>query len=157
MRFNMPIDLRRESVNDFLISSEKQKSILDFIKKLDSSDEWTIDFQDDEESQEVIREMELVFSDYGHVLHLHPEKIIYFISNLTTSRCLFIIKVIGDRFPELLKSIESSLLRHTRENESDVCSPADIVVQRFDVVDRARLLQTIYSVEVYQRITKLLS
>lgn len=151
------IKLSKENVINFFDVKDSDGKVSKFIRKLDSADNWAADFSDTTECFELIKEVEDIFAQYGDALHINPDTVLYILANITTSRCLYLIDEISIKHPMLFESLAGKIDEFQNLTSSVETLPPDVVKQRFDVVERARLLDAIYNTDVYKRIFKILS
>jgi len=150
------VDLSRSYISKFFLDRSLDGKIQHFIDKLDSADVWTVDFEKNSSDLSVIAEIEDLFNLYGKGLHIEVDKVLFILSSITTSRCLYLVNEISEKYPQLLDALELKIAELTQAYFQGDNLPPDIIKQRFDVMDRARLLDVIYSEPVYQRIFRLL-
>lgn len=150
------IKLSKDNVINFFDEKDSNGQVSKFIRKLDSADNWAADFSDTKDCFELINEVEDVFAQYGDALHINPDTVLYILANITTSRCLYLIDEISVKYPLLFESLAKRIDIYQKNDSLLETMPPDVVKQRFDVVERARLLNVIYNTDVYQRIFKLI-
>lgn len=150
------IELSKEKVIKFFEAKDEEGKISTFIRKLDTTDNWAADYDNAEHCNDLIDDIEGLFEKYGNVLHSYPDSVLYVLSNIVSSRCLYLIDLISENYPLLFDAIARKIDEYEFENDLKENKPPNIVKQRFDVVERAKLLNAIYNSEVYARIFKVL-
>ncbi|EKN4699743.1 hypothetical protein JE939_002915 [Yersinia ruckeri] len=154
------VNLSKDNVIEFFTKEGIGEILLRYMSKLDSVDHWTFDFnekEDDSEIKQVITEMEILFTEYTHVLHDFPDKISYILSHMTTTRCLYLINFIGSQNPNFVTAIENFLIDNASlsENDDDKTN-VNTIQQRFDAIERTKMLNLIFSNERFEKIIRIM-
>lgn len=151
-------DLSLANVREYFNDENVSQSLKRFLEKLDSVDHWTFDFSDDSEAiKSAIADIEDVFNRYCNVFHLFPEKVIFILANITSSRSFYLIEHLCSLNPSFASELEKilSLSQRTQESDGDV-SGRDIVLQRLQVIERTKLLEKVYSKKRYESIIRIM-
>lgn len=153
------VNLSKNNVIEFFTKEGIGEILLRYMSKLDSVDHWAFDFNeksDDSEIKQVITEMENLFTDYTHVLHDFPDKISYILSHMTTSRCLYLINFIGSQNPNFVAAIEKFLNDKSPLSKNDDKTNIITIQQRFDAIERTKMLNLIFSNERFEKIIRIM-
>lgn len=151
-------DLSLANVRDYFIDDNVSQPLRRFVEKLDSVDHWTFDFSEDSEAvKAAIADIEVVFNRYCNVFHLFPEKVIFILANITSSRCFYLIEYLCSVNPSFANELEKILSLSQRKHESeDDISARDVLLQRLQVIERTKLLEKVYSKARYESIIRIM-
>jgi hypothetical protein len=151
------LNLDQDSVRNFFVDENINDALLRYIEKLDSADHWAFDYVDDEDVQATLYEVEHTFATYGKYFHLFPDKVIFILSRMRTSRCLFLVNYLCGVNPEFTTILESLLSKANNiVPEENVLSEIEILLQRFQVLERTKILEKVYSHERYATIIRVM-
>lgn len=147
-------DLTAHGVFQHFVSSGRRGQLLTFLLALDRLDRWAVDFE--EHSSPQAFEVQLYLNDLGEfvkasasVLHRVPREFGELLAHLTTTRCMYLIRYVGQHNPKFLDELASLL-------DGDVGANSDLaaIKRRFEAFSRARLLGEIFS---GQRLSRIIS
>ncbi|MEA9392205.1 hypothetical protein SJI19_16900 [Acerihabitans sp. TG2] len=153
------LNLSTENINDFFFDQGVYDALKRYIDKLDSVDRWAFDFGvgDNEAVSAAIADIEKIFSQHSELLHLFPKKVFYVLSNIKTSRCLYLINYLCSVNPLFLEMLEKFLYEgFSEDSESAISTDSHIISQRLQVVDRTKLLEKVFSKSRYEYINRLM-
>lgn len=138
-------DLTAHSVLAHFAQSSRNVQLLNFLMALDRVDRWAVDFEADDAGQDfevqlLMQEVQRFVEQSASVLHRVPREFADLLSNLTTSRCMYLVRYVGQRNPEFVEKFAFLL-------EADAGSSPNVaaVRRRFEAFSKARLLGEIFS------------
>lgn len=139
------LDLRAHSVLAHFAKSSRNVQLLNFLMALDRVDKWAVDFQADESEgdfdvQLLMQEVERFVEASAPVLHRVPREFTDLLAHLTTSRCMYLVRFVGQRNDAFVESLGFLL-----ESDSGESPNIAAVRRRFEAFSRARLLGEIFS------------
>ncbi|QTP13343.1 hypothetical protein [Serratia symbiotica] len=154
------INLSDTSLNDFFYDQKIFHALRIYVNKLDSVDRWAFDFgsEDSEEVKIALKDIEAIFSKHVDVLHLFPENVLYVLSHMKTSRCLYLINYLCTMNPSFLAMLEKLLIEGSAaESNQKLTNNCNVILQRLQVIDRTKLLEKVYSKSRFEYINRLMA
>lgn len=149
------LDLTAHAVFQHFVSSGKRGQLLAFLLALDRYDKWTVDFQESTspqvfDIQHYLQELSLFVADSASVLHRVPRELAEVLAHLTTTRCMYLIRYIGQHNPEFLDSLATLLEQHGED------AHVAAIRRRFEAFSKARMLGEIFSGKRLSRIVTIM-
>ncbi|MFJ1240297.1 hypothetical protein AB8P56_18190, partial [Yersinia enterocolitica] len=80
----------------------------------------------------------------------------YILSHMTTSRCLYLINFIGSQNPNFVAVIEKFLNDKSPLSKNDDKTNINTIQQRFDAIERTKMLNLIFSNERFEKIIRIM-
>lgn len=139
------LDLTAHSVLAHFAKSSRNVQLLNFLMALDRVDKWAVDFEADDSGQEfeiqlLMQELQRFVEASAPVLHRVPREFADLLSNLTTSRCMYLVRYVGQQNEAFVENL-AFLLESDSESSPNVAA----VRRRFEAFSKARLLGEIFS------------
>jgi len=149
------LDLTLRSVLEHFVKSTRDMKLFNFLLSMDRVDKWVIDYNELESLK--AHEIQLFLQDLQHfieaslpVLHRVPREFADILSYLTTSRCMYLIRFVGQHNEEFLDQLGFLL-------EEDRQSPNIAVIRRrLEAFSKAKLLGEIFSGKRLNRILQIM-
>lgn len=150
------IDLTSNGVLGHFAKTTQNVQLLSFLLALDGVDTWAVDFEEDQaknvfEIKLFIQNLQQFVETKSSVLHLVPEKFTDLLAHLTTSRCMYLIRFVGQHNDGFLEQLEL-LLAEAKGGSVNLST----VRRRLEAFGKAKLLGEIFSGKRLTRITKLM-
>lgn len=150
------INLTSHGVLSYFAQNSRNVALLNFLLALDRYDRWTVDFDENQSSRSLeiqlyIQSLQEFVERHVHVLHRTPEAFIDILSQVTTSRCMYLIQYAAERNAHFFECLISAI-----EVQSNVSSNAAIVKRRLEAFRGAQLLGEIFSEKRLKRITSIM-
>lgn len=150
------LDLTSHGVLGHFAKSTRNVQLLTFLLALDRVDKWAVDYNEDQSSKAF--EIQLFMQDLQRfveaslpVLHRVPEEFSEILAHLTTTRCMYLIRFVGQRNEEFLEKL-GFLLEEGAESSPNIAA----VRRRLEAFSKAKLLGEIFSGKRLTRITKIM-
>lgn len=149
------LDLTAHAVFQHFASTGKRGQLLAFLLALDRYDDWTVDFKETTspnafDIQYYLQELSTFVAESATVLHRVPHELAEVLAHLTTTRCMYLIRYIGQQNPEFLDSLAKLLEQHG--NDAHVAA----IRRRFEAFSKARMLGEIFSGKRLSRIVSIM-
>ena len=152
-----PIDLSSYAIMSSFARSAQSARIPAFLDRMDAQDGWAVDFREDESAEvlkvkALVRDLQRMLNGGGMLrLRAAPREFLELLGGLRTSRCLYLLKMAGERDPGLGAVLEELL---------SVAPPSDrllaVVRQRIEVFTKAQLLGDVFSSSRLERIKSIM-
>jgi len=150
------LSLTAHGVLGHFAQSTRNAQLLSFLLALDRVDRWAVDFDEDQAAntldiQLFLQELHEFVESSLPVLHRVPEEFAELLAHLTTTRCMYLIRFVGQRNESFLDELASLIDRGA------AASPSVAAIQRrFEAFSKARLLGEIFSGKRLTRITQIM-
>lgn len=152
-----PIDLSSYAIMSSFARSAQSARIPAFLDRMDAQDGWAVDFREDESAEvlkvkALVHDLQRMLNDGGmQRLRAAPREFLELLGGLRASRCLYLLKMAGERDPDLGAVLEELLA---------VAPPSDrllaVVRQRIEVFTKAQLLGDVFSSSRLERIKSIM-
>lgn len=138
-------DLTAHSVLAHFAQSSRSIQLLNFLMALDRVDKWTVDFERDDavpdfEVQLLLQEVQTFVLTSAPVLHRVPREFADLLSQLTTSRCMYLVRYVSQQNSEFVPVLAQLL-----DQEAGGSPNIAAVRRRFEAFSRSQLLSEIFS------------
>lgn len=139
------LDLTAHSVLAHFAKSSRNVQLLNFLMALDRVDKWAVDFEREDAGQEfevqlLLEDMQRFVVESAPVLHRVPREFADLLSQLTTSRCMYLVRYVGQQNAAFVPMLATLL-----ESESGSSPNVAAVRRRFEAFSRSQLLGEIFS------------
>jgi hypothetical protein len=150
------LDLRSHSVLAHFARSTRNVQLLDFLLALDRIDKWAVDYNELEspkvlEIQLFVKELQRFVEASLPVLHRVPREFADILSHLTTTRCMYLIRFVGQHNDEFLEQLGFLL-----EEEAGQSPNVATIRRRLEAFSKAKLLGEIFSGKRLTRISQIM-
>ncbi len=150
------LDLTSHSVLTHFAKSTRNVQLLNFLLALDRVDKWAVDYNEPEspnalEIQLFVQDLQRFVEDSLPVLHRVPREFADILSHLTTSRCMYLIRFVGQHNDEFLERLGFLL-----EAEAGQSPNVAAVRRRLEAFSKAKLLGEIFSGKRLTRILQIM-
>ncbi len=147
------IDLTSYNVLAHFARSTRNVQLLNFMLALDRVDKWAVDYNEAESANSMdiqlfLHDLECFVDASLPVLHRVPREFADILSHLTTTRCMYLIRFVGQRNDQFLDQL-GFLLEDDAGQSPDVAA----VRRRLEAFGKAKLLGEIFS---GKRLTRIL-
>ena len=147
------LDLTLFSVLGHFAKSTRNVQLLSFLLSLDQVDKWTVDYNEAGSDRALdvqifVQDLQSFVETSVPVLHEVPKEFADMLSHLTTTRCMYLIKYIGQHNEDFLDRFSALL-----EEESERSLNVAVVLRRLEAFSKAKLLGEIFS---GRRLTRIL-
>lgn len=150
------LDLTHHAVLKHFGRSSESARLLTFLLSLDRVDRWAVDYMEDESPQAMdvqlfMQDLQSFVASSLPVLHRVPRDFTEILCHLTTSRCMYVLRYVGQHNPEFLDQLGALL-----ESESKSSVNVGAVRRRLEAFSRAQLLGEIFSGKRLTRIMQIM-
>jgi hypothetical protein len=150
------VDLTAHEVFQHFVSSGKRGQLLAFLLALDRYDTWAVDFQESTspqvfDIQQYLQELSDFVGGSVTVLHRVPAELAEVLAHLTTTRCMYLIRFIGQRNPEFLDALARLL-----EQDGGANPNISAIRRRFQAFSNGNLLGEMFSGARLRRIVAIM-
>lgn len=140
----------------FIMSTKGNVALLSFLQKLNGEDKWAVDFNEEEspnslEIQGFILELQKFVENSLPVLHEVPREFSDMLSYLTTAKCLYLMRFVGQHNDKFLDEIGVVL-----EQDNNQSPNLAAIRRRLETFSRAGLLSEIFSGKRLTRILRVM-
>lgn len=150
------LDLTRYGVLGQFARSTRNPRLMQFLLALDRVDRWAVDF-DEEHSERVfdvrafVHDLQSFVDASVPVLHRVPREFADILAHVTTTRCIYLLRFVGERNNQFVDALARLL-------EADGAQSANIaaVRRRLEAFSKARLLGEIFSGRRLTRIMQIM-
>lgn len=150
------IDLTSHGVLAHFAKLTRNIQLLNFLLALDRVDRWAVDYNESEspkalEIQLFIQDLQRFVEASLPVLHRVPREFVDILSHLTTTRCMYLIRFVGQHNDDFLERL-GFLLEEEAGKSPDVAA----VRRRLEAFSKAQLLGEIFSGKRLTRILQIM-
>lgn len=150
------LDLTTHGVLAHFAQSTRNVQLLNFLLSLDRVDRWAVDFNESESRNAIdiqlfMQELERFVEVSLPVLHRVPREFAELLSHLTTTRCMYLLRFVGQHNDEFLERLGFLL-----ENEAGESPDVAAVRRRLEAFSKAKLLGEIFSGKRLTRIMNIM-
>jgi|GEM_PF-1439481 len=150
------LDLRSHSVLAHFAKSTRNVQLLNFLLALDRVDKWALDYNESEspkalEIQLFVQDLQRFVEASLPVLHRVPREFADILCHLTTTRCMYLIRFVGQHNEEFLGRLNFLL-----EEEAGQSPNVAAVRRRLEAFSKAKLLGKIFSGKRLTRILQIM-
>lgn len=150
------LDLTSHGVLGHFAKSTRNVQLLTFLLALDRVDRWAVDYNEDQspkafEIQLFMQDLQRFVESSLPVLHRVPGEFSDILAHLTTTRCMYLIRFVGQRNEEFLEKL-GFLLEEGAEASPNIAA----VRRRLEAFSKAKLLGEIFSGKRLTRITQIM-
>lgn len=150
------VDLRSVEVYQHFVSGDRSTKMLTFLLALDRFDRWAVDYN--ETTSPELFDIQIYLQELGHlvesavaVLHRVPQQLAELLAHVTTSRCMYLLRYIGQHNPKFLDNLAFLV-----ENDGGVDPNIAVIRRRFEAFGKAKMLGEIFSGERLNRIVSVM-
>jgi len=150
------LDLTSHSVLAHFAKSTRNVQLLNFLLALDRVDKWAVDYNESEspkalEIQLFVQDLQRFVEASLPVLHRVPREFADILCHLTTTRCMYLIRFVGQHNEEFLERLGFVL-----EEEAGQSPNVAAVRRRLEAFSKAKLLGEIFSGKRLTRILQIM-
>lgn len=150
------LDLTLHSVLAHFAQTTRNVQLLNFLLAMDRVDKWAVDYNESEspnalEIQQYMQGLQRLVEASLPVLHLVPSEFADILCRLTTTRCLYLIRFVGQHNEEFLEQL-GILLEEGAGQSPNVAA----VRRRMEAASKAKLLGEIFSTKRLTRILQIM-
>lgn len=158
---NQRVDLDRNRILADFAKSQNSERMVALLMRIDDADKWTVDFKQEESENPFdivafIHHLQFFLNNSGlEALNAAPREFLELLGGLRSSRCLYLLKVIGEHAPGLAETLEKHLFE-INEPASESDRLILVVRRRVEAFTKAQLLGEIFSNERLERVKSLM-
>lgn len=150
------LDLTAHGVLAHFAKSSRNIQLLNFLMALDRVDRWTVDFEEDDAGQDfevqlLMQEVQAFVEASALALHRVPMEFADLLSNLTSSRCMYLIRYVSQR-NEAFTGALAALLDDPAKQSVNVSA----VRRRLEAFSKAHMLSEIFSAQRLREISQIM-
>lgn len=150
------VDLRSVEVYQHFVSEGRSTKMLTFLLALDRFDRWAVDYNENTspelfDIQLYLQELGSVVSSAVKVLHRVPLALAETLAHVTTSRCMYLIRFIGQHNPKFLDNLAFLI-----ENDGGADPNIAVIRRRFEAFSKAKMLGEIFAPDRLNRIVSIM-
>jgi len=151
------LDLTDFGVLAHFARSTRNAKILHYLQTLDGLDHWAVDYSTDGESeafavQLFLQELQKVVETSVSLLHRVPVGLTEILARLTTKRCMYVLRYVGQRN----EAFSEQLALLLAAGEAQQSPSVSVIGKRLNALSKAQLLGEIFSGKRLTHILKIM-
>ena len=150
------LDLSAYGVLRHFAAGARRARLLNFLSAMDQADHWAVDFADGPAAPSF--DLQLYLQDLADcvktsaaVLHQVPGEFAALLAQLTSTRCLYLIRYVAQHNGQFLDTL-AALIEAAGDDQPQLA----VIRQRFETFSRAQLLGEIFSAQRLHRIASIM-
>lgn len=150
------LDLTAHGVLGHFAKSSRNVQLVNYLMAMDRVDRWAVDFDEDAPGQQfeiqlLVQEVQAFVEAYARVLHRVPQPFAELLANLTSSRCMYLVRYVEQRNPAFTGAL-ASLLGGAPSQSVDLAA----FQRRLDAFSKTHLLGEIFATQRLREISQIM-